>query len=62
MRPPPACLVPTQSLSQALPVLLETELRNVPVVDGPATFRLVGAVGRSEVLGLLAEAINARSG
>jgi len=61
MRPPPACLLPSQRLSDALPVLLGSELRNVPVVDSPGTFRLVGTVGRAEALGLLAEAIHARS-
>src|SRR5262249_48383066 len=61
MRPIPACLFPSQRLSDALPVLLGSELRNVPVVDSPLTYRLVGAVGRAEALGLLADAINARS-
>jgi CIC family chloride channel protein len=61
MRPPPACLVPHQRLSDALPILLESELRNVPVVDSVAQFRLVGAVARTEALGLLSEAISARS-
>ena len=61
MRPPPACLFPGQSLSDALPVLLGTELRNVPVVDSPAGFHLVGAVVRSEALGLVGAAIQARS-
>jgi CIC family chloride channel protein len=61
MRPPPPCLTPGQHLSDALPVLLASELRNVPVVDHAATFRLVGAVARAEALGLVAEAINASS-
>ena len=61
MRPPPSCLTPNQRLSDVLPVLLASELRNVPVVDGMAGFRLVGAVGRAEALGLLSEAISARS-
>jgi len=61
MRPPPACLTPGQHLSDALPVLLTSELRNVPVVDQVGTFRLVGAVARAEALGVLAEAINASS-
>ena len=61
MRPSPPCLTPGQHLSDALPVLLASELRNVPVVDGAGTFRLVGAVARAEALGVLAEAINASS-
>jgi CIC family chloride channel protein len=61
MRPPPPCLTPGQHLSDALPLLLASELRNVPVVDGAGTFRLVGAVARAEALGMLAEAINASS-
>lgn len=61
MRPPPPCLTPNQRLADALPVLLASELRNVPVVDNPKQFRLVGAVGRAEALGLLSEAITARS-
>lgn len=62
MRPPPDCLVPGQRLADALPVLLSSELRNVPVVDSLSRFRLVGAVERAEALGVLADAINARSG
>ena len=61
MRPAPVCLLPGQRLSDALPVLLGSELRNVPVVDSPLTFRLVGAVARAEALGLLSDAIHARS-
>ena len=61
MRPPPVCLTPNQRLSDVLPVLLASELRNVPVVDSAAQFRLVGTVARAEALGLLSEAISARS-
>ncbi|HYV31134.1 MAG TPA: ClcB-like voltage-gated chloride channel protein [Candidatus Binatia bacterium] len=61
MRPPPVCLTPNQRLSDVLPVLLGSELRNVPVVDSAAQFRLVGTVARAEALGLLSEAISARS-
>jgi len=61
MRPPPACLTPGQTLSEALPVLLASELRNVPVVDSAAQFHLIGAVNRAEALGLLAQAIQFRS-
>ena len=61
MRPPPRCLTPSQRLMDALPVLLESELRNVPVVNSHSEFRLIGAVRRAEALGLLSEAITART-
>lgn len=61
MRPPPPCLTPNQRLSDVLPMLLASELRNVPVVDDRTQFRLVGAVERTEALTLLSEAIQARS-
>jgi CIC family chloride channel protein len=61
MRPPPQCLTPNQRLSDVLPMLLASELRNVPVVDNTAQFHLVGSVERTEALSLLSEAIQARS-
>jgi CIC family chloride channel protein len=61
MRPPPVCLTPNQSLLDALPVLLTSEQRNVPVVNTQKERRLVGAVARAEALGLLSEAISPRS-
>jgi chloride channel protein, CIC family len=61
MRPPPPCLTPNQRLLDALPVLLSSEHRNVPVVNNLTEFRLVGSVSRSEALGLLSEAIAADS-
>jgi chloride channel protein, CIC family len=61
MRPPPPCLTPSQRLLDALPVLLSSEHRNVPVVNNLTEFRLVGSVGRAEALGLLSEAIAAGS-
>jgi len=61
MRPPPLCLTPQQRILDALPVLLSSELRNVPVVNDTSQFKLVGAVERAEVLGLLSEAISLRS-
>ncbi|MCL4178027.1 MAG: ClcB-like voltage-gated chloride channel protein [Verrucomicrobia bacterium] len=60
MRPPPPCLTPNQSLVDAFPVLLASEHRNVPVISSPHENRLVGAVVRSEALGLLSEAIASR--
>ncbi|MEW6159444.1 MAG: ClcB-like voltage-gated chloride channel protein [Verrucomicrobiota bacterium] len=60
MRPPPRCLTPNQKLIDALPTLLASELRNVPVVNSLRENRLVGSVVRAEALGLLSEAIAAR--
>jgi CIC family chloride channel protein len=57
MRPPPPCLTPNQRLLDALPVLLSSEHRNIPVVNNLAEFRLLGSVARAEALGLLSEAI-----
>ena len=61
MRPPPKCLTPGQRLLEALPVVLESELRNVPVVNNPLENKLVGAVVRAEVLAIFSEAIAAKS-
>ena len=61
MRPPPKCLTPGQRLLEALPAVLESELRNVPVVNNPAENKLVGAVVRAEVLAIFSEAIAAKS-
>lgn len=60
MRPPPDCVTPTQRLQDVLPVLLKSELRNVPVVNHPGDRRLVGSLQRSEALALLSDAISAR--
>jgi CBS domain-containing protein len=57
MRPPPKCLTPGQRLLDALPAVLESELRNVPVVNNRAENRLVGAVVRAELLAIFSEAI-----
>jgi chloride channel protein, CIC family len=59
MREPPACLTPNQRLSDVLPILLASELRNVPVVNTMTEFKLIGAVSRAEALGTLSEAISA---
>jgi CIC family chloride channel protein len=61
MRPPPSCLTPDQKLPDVLPILLTSELRNVPVVNNQKQFRLVGTVARAEALSLLSQAISARS-
>ncbi len=57
MRPPPGTLTPNQRLLEALPILLASELRNVPVVNNFAENRLVGSISRSEALGLLSNAL-----
>lgn len=57
MRPPPSCLTPGQSIQQALPLILSSEMRNLPIVSDPAGARLVGTLSRNEALGLLSEAI-----
>jgi CIC family chloride channel protein len=62
MRPPPAALTPNQKIIDALPVLLASDLRNVPVVNNVADFRLIGAVTRAEALSLLSEALAAKHG
>jgi len=61
MRPVPPCLTPSQRLQEALPTLLVSELRNIPVVNNLQERRLLGTVARSEALNLLSEAIAARS-
>lgn len=61
MRPPPACLTPNQKLLDVVPILLASELRNIPVVNSLTEFRLVGALVRAEALGLLSEAIAKRT-
>jgi len=61
MRPPPKTLTPDQRLLEALPVVLQSELRNVPVVNNLAESRLVGSVSRAEVLAIFSEAIAEKS-
>ncbi len=61
MRPPPACVTPNQRLLDVLPVVLASEQRNIPVVNTLKENRLVGALARTEVLGLFSEAIAAKS-
>jgi CIC family chloride channel protein len=61
MRPPPPCLTPNQPLTDALPILLASELRNVPVLNDRRHGRLVGAVNRSEVLSMISEAFSTKT-
>jgi CIC family chloride channel protein len=57
MRPPPRCLTPGQRLLDALPLVLESEIRNVPVVNNLKENWLVGSVSRAELLAVFSEAI-----
>jgi len=60
MRPPPKCVTPNLPLLEVLPVALESELRNIPVVNSFRENRLVGSLARAEVLAMFAEAIAAK--
>jgi CIC family chloride channel protein len=57
MRPPPKCLMPGQRLLDALPFVLESEFRNIPVVNSPAEKRLIGSLSRAQMLAIFSEAI-----
>jgi CIC family chloride channel protein len=59
MRPVPPRLTPGQKLLDALPVLLASEQRNVPVVNNFDEDCLIGSAPRAEALALLSEAIAA---
>ncbi len=59
MRPPPPSVTPNQRLIEVLPVVLSSEQRNIPVVSTLKENRLVGALVRSEVLGIFSELIAA---
>ncbi|HZI33787.1 MAG TPA: ClcB-like voltage-gated chloride channel protein, partial [Candidatus Binatia bacterium] len=61
MHPPPKCLTPNQRLLDALPVVLESELRNIPVVNTLAEKRLVGSLSRAQMLATFSEAIAEKS-
>jgi CIC family chloride channel protein len=61
MRPRPPCLLPGQKLLDALPVLLASEQRNVPVVNTREENRLIGAMVRAEALAALSEMIAANT-
>jgi CBS domain-containing protein len=59
MRPVPPCLKPNLRLAEALPTLLSSEQRNVPVVNNYEENRLIGSVPRADALAVLSEAIAA---
>ena len=60
MREAPAALTPNQKLVDAFSTLLQSELRNVPVINNRVESRLVGSVLRSEALQMISEALTAR--
>lgn len=62
MRDPPHSLTPNQKLVDAFPTLLQSEFRNVPVVNNRIENRLIGSVLRSEALTLISEALATRRG
>jgi len=57
MRPPPEALCPAQRLLEALPTIVASEQRNIPVVNNRTEMRLVGALVRAEAMGVVSEAI-----
>jgi chloride channel protein, CIC family len=59
MRPPPPCVTPNQRLLDVMPVVLSSEMRNVPVVNTLRENRLIGALSRAEVLSIFSEVIAA---
>jgi len=61
MRPPPRCVTPNQRLVDVFNLALASEQQNIPVVSTLTDKRLVGALARTEVLGLFAESIAAGS-
>jgi chloride channel protein, CIC family len=61
MRPRPPSLLPGQKLLDALPTLLASEQRNVPVVNSLQENRLIGAMPRAEALASLSEMIAANT-
>jgi len=62
MREAPQVLTPNQKLVDAFPTLLQSELRNVPVVNNRIENRLIGSVLRSEALAVISEALATRRG
>jgi CIC family chloride channel protein len=61
MRSVPPCVTPGQRLTEALPVVLASEQRNIPVVNSLGEKRLIGSLARAEALGVLSQAISARN-
>ena len=61
MIPVPQLLTPNQLVLDALPLLLKSDQRNLPVVNDLKERKMVGSVSKSEALGLLSEAIAVHS-
>jgi CIC family chloride channel protein len=61
MRPPPPCLTPGQSLLNALPLVMASEQRNIPIVSTVTERRLIGSLSRAQVLARFSEAIAEKS-
>jgi CIC family chloride channel protein len=61
MRPPPPCLTPGQRLLDVLPLVMKSELRNIPVVSTRSENQLVGSLSRAQVLATFSEAIAEKS-
>jgi len=61
MRPPPPCLTPGQRLLDVLPLVMKSELRNIPVVSTLSENQLVGSLSRAQVLTTFSEAIAEKS-
>lgn len=57
MRSRPPCLTPNLRLSDALPILLQSEQRRVPVVNNRRENKLIGSIVKADALGILSEAI-----
>ena len=45
----------------ALPLVMESELRNIPVVNTPSEKHLVGSLSRAQILAIFSEAIAEKS-
>ena len=61
MRPPPRCVTPNQRLVDIFNLALTSQQQNIPVVSTLEEMRLVGALSRTQVLGLFSESIAAGS-
>jgi len=61
MRPPPRCVTPNQRLVDVFNLALTSQQQNIPVVSTLEEMRLVGALSRTQVLGLFSESIAAGS-
>jgi CBS domain-containing protein len=59
MRPPPPVILPGQRLLEALPIIVASDQRNIPVVNNRKEMCLIGSVLRAEALGIVSGAIDA---